>query len=134
MSYVGEYSVGRPVLVFDADGVPRVEGSRCPTCGDVRVPFRQRCVNDLAVCEPFVFSGAGTVYAAVKVSLAPQGFEAPFWAGYVDLDEGVRIFGQVTSAGDGTPPAAGDRVRLIAAPLSERDGEVVTGPMFTQAE
>ena len=133
MSYVGEHSIGRPIAQPDERGVPRLEGSRCPQCGDVRVPVRERCPNDLTACERFECSGRATVYEVVKVSLAPQGFQAPFWAGYVDLDEGARIFAQVTFGEDGRPPAAGDRVVLTLAPLTERDGEVVTGPLFRGA-
>jgi uncharacterized OB-fold protein len=133
MSYVGEYSIGRAIARPDQRGVPRLEGSRCPQCGDVRVPSRERCPNDLVPCERFTCSGRATVYEVVKVSLAPQGFEAPFWAGYVDLVEGARIFARVAMGDDGRPPRAGDHVVLTLAPLAERDGEVVTGPLFKEA-
>ena len=133
MTYVGERSIGRPIAWADPDGAPRLEGSRCPDCGDVRIPARARCPNDLTACESFAFSGGGTVYAAVQVSLAPQGFDAPFWAGYIDLDEGARLFAQVAHGDDGRAPAAGDRVTLTLARLTERDGEAVEGPLFRVA-
>lgn len=130
MTYVGERSIGRPIAWADPDGSQHLEGSRCPECGDVRVPARARCPNDLTACESFLFSGGGTVYATVQVSLAPQGFEAPFWAGYVDLDEGARLFAQVAPGDGGRAPATGDHVTLTLAKLTERDGEAVEGPVF----
>ena len=130
MTLVGEDSVGRPIASTDQDGIAHLEGSKCPACGDVRVPARVRCPNDLTLCERLLCSGRGTVYEVVKVSLVPQGFAAPFWAGYIDLDEGARLFAQVAAGDDGRPPEARDRVVLTLAPLRQRDGEEVQGPLF----
>jgi uncharacterized OB-fold protein len=133
MVFVGESSIGRALAWLDEDGVPQLGGSRCPQCGLVSIPARVRCSEDLSVCEPYIFAGTGTVYAIVKVSLAPQGFEAPFWAAYVDLDEGARLFAQVAEGDDGRSPVAGDRVTVTVTRLAERDGEDVIGPLFQVA-
>lgn len=133
MRYVGENSIGSAIALPDEAGVPRIHASRCPVCGDVRVPFRPRCPLDLTLNEPLVCSGLATVYEVVKVSLSPPDFSVPFWVGFVDLEEGARVFAQVAIGDDGRPPAAGDQVVLALEKLTERDGEEITGPMFRTA-
>jgi uncharacterized OB-fold protein len=128
VSYVGDATLGHSV--FNADGTALV-GSRCPECGDTRFPGRKLCVNDLQECEACEFSGLGTIYEAVRVELAPGGFDAPFWVGYIDLDEGARLFAQIRWSEESTP-CHGDRVQMHVEPVALRD-EPVLGPVFRKA-
>lgn len=125
---IGELALARPV--FDATGTALI-GSRCPRCGDTRFPARKLCPNDQVLCEEIQFSGLGTVYEAVKIFLAPPGFKAPLWVGYIDLDEGVRLFAQI-GGGEESEPSHGDRVRMHVEPVAVRD-EPVFGPVFRKA-
>jgi uncharacterized OB-fold protein len=63
------------------------------------------------------------------MSLAPQGFEAPFWVGYVDLDEGVRFFAQIASADGDSDPAHGDRVAMHIEAIGA-GADAIYGPVF----
>lgn len=129
MSYVGELSIGYSIFL-DADAeFTQLVGSRCPMCGDVRFPARNLCPTDLAECQPHSIRGTGVIYEVVLVELAPLGFTAPYRAGYIDLDDGVRIFAQVATDG-GRDPSSGDRVTLSVGVVRVDDGEPVLGPIF----
>lgn len=129
MTYVGESSLGHSVFSDEGSGPLRLSGSRCPACGDIRLPPRTLCGNDLTACEPFELSGDGTIYETVQVSLAPQGFEAPFWVGYVDLDEGARYFAQIGWTEGDPDPGHGDRVTMSIEAIGTGN-EPVLGPVF----
>jgi uncharacterized OB-fold protein len=131
MSYVGESSLGHSIFTSPEEGEPpQLVGSRCPTCGDTRFPARQLCPIDLSRADEYRFQGTGVIYEVVRVSLAPVGFVAPYWAGYVDLDEGVRVFAQVVASANGVAPASGDSVSLTVDAVRVDDGEPVLGPIF----
>jgi uncharacterized OB-fold protein len=40
-------------------------------------------------------SPVGTLYTFCEIHIAPKGFATPYAVGYVDLPEGVRLFGQI---------------------------------------
>jgi uncharacterized OB-fold protein len=98
-------------------------------CGDVRFPARTLCPHDLEVCVEHRILGEGTVYEMVRMNLAPEGFTPPYYAGYVDLDAGVRIFAQVAWSQGEPSPQHGDRVTLSVEVVTDID-EPVYGPMF----
>jgi len=129
MRYVGEASLGQSVLVEDEDGGHQLLASQCPECGDVRLPSRTLCPNDLSPCEPIRLQGTGVIYEAVRVGLAPQGFEAPFWVGYVDLDGGARFFAQIGCLDGERDPRHGDRVVMSVEPIGSTE-EGLLGPVF----
>ena len=130
MGELGEESIGRSVLEKDAEGRHRLAASRCPECGDVRTPRRDYCVNDGLPCERILLSGRGEIYEAVFVSVPPKGFDHRFWAGYIDLDEGARIFAQIACAEDEKPPSHGQRVEMTTLQIGVR---AVLAPVFTRA-
>lgn len=127
MSELGVASLGFSVLQRDPAGQHRLAGSRCPGCGDVRVPRREFCVNDGLVCEHTLLAGTGTIYEAVLVSVPPTGFDAPFWTGYIDLDEGPRVFAQLAYTDGQAPLCHGQRVAMGAEAIGTR---AVLAPVF----
>jgi uncharacterized OB-fold protein len=133
MTELGELSVGDSVLERDADSRYRLRASRCPRCGDVRVPPRELCPNDSEQCAQTSLNGAGTIYEAVKVAIPPQGFDTPFWAGYIDLDEGVRFFAQIVCAEGESQPKHGERVQMNVEWIGTGDRRVMA-PMFTRVD
>jgi len=121
---VGEDSI--PGGIVTDDGT-RLLGSRCPVCGDVRYPARDLCPKDWSPTDRVPLSAEGVLYEAVRVVLAPRGFAAPYWVGYVDLPDGVRVFARVASEfGD---PTHGDEIRLSFLPVENGDRTVLT-PTF----
>lgn len=131
MTELGELSVGDSVLERDADSRYRLRASRCPRCADVRVPPRGLCPNDSEPCTQTSLNGAGTIYEAVKVAIPPQGFDTPFWAGYIDLDEGVRFFAQIACADGESPPRHGQRVQMNVQLIGNADRRVLA-PVFAR--
>jgi len=130
MTELGELSLGQSLLERGESGY-RLRASRCPKCGDVRVPPRQICPNDSTQCVPTGLKGAGTIYEAVHVAIPPQGFDMPFWAGYIDLDDGVRFFGQIACAEGESGPEHGQRVEMNVKWIGDADHRVLA-PIFTR--
>ena len=131
MAELGELSVGDSVLERDTDSGYRLRASRCPRCGDVRVPPRELCANDATPCTRTSLAGAGTIYEAVHVAIPPQGFDTSFWAGYIDLDEGVRFFAQIACADGESPPRHGQRVQMNVQLIGNADRRVLA-PVFAR--
>jgi uncharacterized OB-fold protein len=131
MSELGELSLGASLLERGAEGRYRLRASRCPRCEDVRVPPRELCPNDSTPCTPTSLAGGGTIYAAVNIAIPPQGFDTPFWAGYIDLDEGVRFFAQIARARDESEPQHGQRVEMSVEWIGSADRQVLA-PVFTR--
>jgi uncharacterized OB-fold protein len=131
MSELGELSLGASLLERGAGGGYRLRASRCPRCGDVRVPPRELCPNDSTCCTPTSLTGSGTIYAAVNIAIPPQGFDTPFWAGYIDLDEGVRFFAQIDSAKGESEPQHGQRVEMNVEWIGNAEHQVLA-PVFTR--
>lgn len=116
----------------DAEG-PYLVGGRCRACGFVTLgarPICPRCLAEDAMGEEPI-GRAGTLYTATVIYQAPAGFAAPFAVGYVDVEEGVRVFAHVETA---PRPAIGGRVRLTLAPLkADADGIPLVGPLYRAA-
>jgi uncharacterized OB-fold protein len=99
----------------DGDAV-RLCGSRCPACGAAAFPARTVCGDcGHRSLEAAELSGRGRVHAATSVATPPAGFERPYLAAVVDLDEGPRVFGLLTA-----DPGPAGRVRAV--PAAVRDG------------
>jgi uncharacterized OB-fold protein len=65
------------------------------------------------------------------VHQAPRGFSAPYRIGYVDVEDGVRVFAHI----DVGPDAAqiGDSVSLtLASVKSGEDGASLVGPVYVR--
>lgn len=69
-------------------------GSRCQECSLVTFPKRSICPNCLVenTMEEIPLSKKGKLYTFSVNEMAPQGFEAPYITGRVDLPEQVRVF------------------------------------------
>ena len=72
-------------------------GSRCLRCHKHVFPRRTWCDSCDTEVEmaPARLSRTGTLYSFSEVHIAPRVFTTPYVVGYIDLPEGVRVFGQV---------------------------------------
>ena len=77
----------------------RMEAAKCRKCGKISFPARLIC----PVCSNKVFdkinlSGKGKLLTYTIIRTAPEGFEdiAPYAVGIVEMEEGVRVMGQIT--------------------------------------
>jgi uncharacterized OB-fold protein len=73
-----------------------LQGMVCGRCETKAFPQREIC----SACGsdqvgPVELSAVGKLYSFSEVHVAPKGFAVPYVVAYVDLDDGVRLFGQV---------------------------------------
>lgn len=127
----GEHALDAQVMRRSGDGWVLV-GSRCPECRSLYYPPRELCAHDLSECVAEELSREGTLYAAVQISVAPQGFSAPYWVAYVDLDDGPRVFAPLRWP-EGEVPEHGATV-VYQAEIVKEDPESTVGPVFMPAE
>ena len=106
---------------YDALAAGRARASRCPKCGDVRMPPRLTCTRDGAETEQTALSGRGTVKAATFGSaLPPFGAEAePRTFVLVAMDGADNLmFGRMDIAVEDIAP--GTEVRLAGGAGAEK--------------
>ncbi|MBJ7593796.1 MAG: Zn-ribbon domain-containing OB-fold protein [Candidatus Dormibacteraeota bacterium] len=100
-------------------GTPRLIGSRCASCGALAFPRRVTCARcgDIDDQSEILLGPFGRLYTFAVVQRAPEAFPTPYVIGYVDLDEGVRVFTQILTD-DSSSLELGMRVELILAELN----------------
>jgi uncharacterized OB-fold protein len=78
-------------------GEPRLRGSRCLDCGKRFFPVRSICFGCTSRrLEDTPLATAGTLYSFTVVHIAPS-LPTPYTVGYVDLEDGVRVFSHVSA-------------------------------------
>jgi uncharacterized protein len=100
-----------------AGGAVRLHGSRCAHCGGIAFPPHRLCPACGAESgqDKVLLSATGTLYSFSEIHIAPKGFATPYAVGYVDLPEGVRLFGQIeTKAAE---LAIGQKVAIGLGPV-----------------
>lgn len=129
-------------LFADTAGGPRLLGSRCAACGTPYFPRSPVCRNptcDAPRIEEAAFGPRGTLWSYAVQYYAPpapvrydQPFE-PFAIGVVDLPEGLRVLGRLSTA-DLEQIVIGMPVELVIERLcGGADGEDVTTWKFRPA-
>jgi len=102
----------------------------CTACGTKAFPAREVCSacgsEDVA---PVELSASGKLYSYSEVHAAPKGFAVPYVVAYVDLDDGVRLFGQVE--GPASQLSIDQSVMVVLGPIRSRsDGTRVMSYKF----
>ena len=77
----------------------RLEAARCNECQHISFPKRlvcSECGNQ--EFEKIRLSGKGKLVTFTIIEVAPEGFvdQVPYAVGIVELEEGIRVMGQVT--------------------------------------
>lgn len=78
--------------------VPHLIGNRCAICGQLYFPMKNicsKCLDDQL--EEVYFGRHGRLYSYSIIHVPSPGFKAPYAVGYVDLDEGLRLFSLITN-------------------------------------
>jgi benzoylsuccinyl-CoA thiolase BbsA subunit len=107
-----------------------LQGMSCSQCGTKAFPLREVC----SACGsdqvgPVELAATGKLYSFSEVHVAPKGFAVPYVVAYVDLDDGVRLFGQVEGPADKL--ALDQRVAVVSGTIRTRnDGTPVVSYKF----
>ena len=106
----------------EAPGAPGLKGSHCPSCGQVvllQVAACPRCGHRQldAVC----IGQRATLGLSAEVFHSVDGFEAPYFIGQVDTEQGPRTFAPIV-APPGTTLKPGQALRFTLLPRA--DGRV----------
>jgi len=113
---VAYFPASRP-WTEEAAGTVRLHGSRCSACGSVAFPAHKACPSCGAESgqDAVLLSSTGTLYSFSEIHIAPKGFATPYAVGYVDLPEGVRLFGQIEGRAAGL--RVGQKVAVVLGPV-----------------
>jgi uncharacterized OB-fold protein len=124
-------SLASDALSSDAAGRPRLIGGACQSCGTRAFPFAPICSNCMSEemqREPM--SNQGTLYAYTIVHVGPKAWEKPYAIGYVDLDNGVRVFSHLRGA-----VAIGQAIEIAVAEIGKNAaGAPITTFVFQPRE
>lgn len=72
---------------------------QCADCGLKVFPVNDVCPSCLSThLNELLLGEVGKLYSYTTVHVAPPGWETPYVIGYVDMPEGVRLFGKVQAA------------------------------------
>ena len=89
----GKYVEMGWIKISDSGEKPSLVGSRCLQCSEVFFPPKKVCPNCWSRNFEKIFLGQKGLLDNFSISfVAPQGFKAPYVQGFVDLQEGPRIF------------------------------------------
>ena len=118
-------------LFVEEDNEIRLKGTECPHCGRRFFPPKARCPECLQSGLNSVALGTrGTLFSYTTVYIPSRNFTPPYTVGYVELDEGVRVFGQIRT-GQGESLMIGSAVKMVIDYLWKRpDGKSVSGYLF----
>jgi scaffold protein (connect acetoacetyl-CoA thiolase and HMG-CoA synthase) len=121
-------------LFTEADGEIRLRGSECPGCGRRFFPPKARCPECFqSNLRSVALDGRGTLYSYTTVFIPSRNFKPPYTVGYVELDKGVRVFGQIR-ARQGESLVIGSPVKAVIDYLWKgSDGRNVSGYLFEPA-
>lgn len=107
------------------DGEYSMIGSKCSKCGKVAFMEREIC----PACKNFdghkkiLIGKKGKINNFTVAHVAPSGYKPPYIVGYVDLDEGPRIFATIDGGLETAEKITiGDKVQLVV----ETDAGVVS--------
>lgn len=105
-------------------------GKKCKSCGKVSFPVSELCrFCSFEDGEKIPLSKQGTLfsYTVTRVPVGP--YKPPFITGYIDLPEGVRVFGQIHA--DVEKINIGVQLRMQTGILwAEKDGTPVIGYFY----
>ena len=104
---------------------------KCKTCGQVFFPKTPSCLscgNDMT--EEISLSKKGKLYSYSVVQMPSSHFKPPYAVGYVDMPEGVRIFGQLDMVEE-KPFQVGMAMKVYVDTLWQEENKEIFGYRFS---
>ena len=117
---------------LSADGVMLL-GGQCRQCGLKLFPWKDVCpacgAEDVAHAE---LARRGRLYSYTTIHASPKGFSPQYNVGFVDLEDGVRIFAQI----EGEPKSLtlDQWMEPVLGVIKRVGGEDVEGLKFRKAQ
>lgn len=122
-------------LLSATDASGKLLAHRCAECGQVFFPRISEvclgCLNE--TLENIELSGRGALHSFATSALPGRRIVAPYLCGYVDLEEGARIFTRLHPDYDESDIATGIKVQVVPGELWRTDEESVVGYYFQPA-
>jgi len=114
----------------DDDG-PYLVGGTCSACGFTTLGVRDICPDCWAngTMTETPIGRRGVLYTYTVIHQLPQGYDEPFAVGYLDLDDGVRVFAHI----ENMQPSLqiGAELELTEATLRmDSEGAALSGPRY----
>jgi uncharacterized OB-fold protein len=79
---------------------PYLIGNRCNLCGKFHFPKTPACTRCLSEeLDEIHFGRSGKLYSHSIIHVSSMGLKAPYAIGYVDVDEGERLFAMIIDWG-----------------------------------
>ena len=117
-------------VLEELNGRMNLVGSKCECCGKISFPAAELCMfcgEDSHKKVTLSETGKLYSYSVTKVPVGP--FTPPIITGFVDLKEGVRIFGQI-HAGEAEIKEGMEMSIRYGTLYIDREGTDVTGYWF----
>lgn len=114
-------------LSVDAEGRPTLVGGVCRSCGALAFPYTPICSSCMSEeIERAPMPGQGTLYSFTVVHVGPKNWAKPYAVGYIDLDNGVRVFSHLRGS-----VAIGQTAELAVAEIGKNaEGVPITTFVF----
>ena len=85
-----------PGLFMDSADGPALKGCQCPDCNKLFFPPLSRCPECMRTDIAQVpLAGRCRLYSFTTVYIPSKNFIPPYTVGYVEFDQGVRVFAQI---------------------------------------
>ena len=117
-------------LFEEVSGKWALVGCKCKQCGKIIYPCREVCLNCMSRdMERLHLSRNGKLYSFTIVHMPSEHFEPPYAIGWIELQEGIRIFSQIRCWQE-HPLKTGMDMELAIEKLWDEGEKEVTGYTF----
>lgn len=108
-----------------------LKGCRCSSCEKAFFPARNRCPECLKPgLSPVPLGRECSLYSYTTVHIPSKNFKPPYTVGYVELEEGVRVFSQIRLKEDQTLKIGLPMKMCIDYLWEEQEGKSVAAYFF----
>ncbi|WP_420637708.1 Zn-ribbon domain-containing OB-fold protein [Candidatus Poriferisocius sp.] len=119
-------------LVDSSGEMPRLLGSRCPSCGNTFYPPVKDCPTEVlqGKAESVALSGRGRIVSFSVIQRGLPGFASPYALANIELEEGPTCIAQLEDW-DSAALTLGQPVEFVVGVIrTDEDGDAVFGPKF----